>query len=426
MLKTEFDYIDYINTNKDLQDAGINTLDKAYSHYMIHGRKEGRKAKKLESNNHIKPINPINPIKTINPIKHIYPMSHILSANKTEHTHIKNKGENIKAINPINPINPITHITPTGLIKPKPFVETLKYRSETVKQNSIKTLSSPKTILKHKIALLLYVFNVELLDYFLVKIKTMYNKYSNSSECIHLYVCVCNLENPFILKENMNTDEKLINYIKGKITSSISDISNVVIGLPNKGGDIGSLLCLNKITFDNPINNTKYNFYYILHTKTNMLWRNTLCDKIFSVDINTCSNNVGMIGANRYCLLFKHKTKYRYHLDKLVKLYDINEPSTWYFIGGTIFIANSVIMEKIAKTNFSDVYDLFNTVETVDENWLNNLKIGNIDPKNCRNDFEHRLKFKKPLLSDYMFEHTYERFFGLLLHWSKLEFKKIV
>ena len=37
-----FDWIYYIDKYKDLQQAGINTLDKAWAHWTTYGKKEGR------------------------------------------------------------------------------------------------------------------------------------------------------------------------------------------------------------------------------------------------------------------------------------------------------------------------------------------------------------------------------------------------
>ena len=82
-------------------------------------------------------------------------------------------------------------------------------------------------------------------------------------------------------------------------------------------------------------------------------------------------------------------------------------------------------MNFIANTHFDIIYEMFNSNDSTDENWLHYINVSKKDAKSCKNDFEYRKKFGKSLLPDYMFEHTYERMFGLISKNLNLEIKGI-
>lgn len=53
-INKDFDWIKYVENYKDLQEAGINTKEKAYRHWINHGKKEGRTYKNINDiNNNI-------------------------------------------------------------------------------------------------------------------------------------------------------------------------------------------------------------------------------------------------------------------------------------------------------------------------------------------------------------------------------------
>ena len=138
--------------------------------------------------------------------------------------------------------------------------------------------------------------------------------------------------------------------------------------------------------------------------------------KIFNVDIEKLSDKVGIVGSKKWSLKFSNKHLYRSHINFLTKMYNIKELDSWIFIGGTIFLANSKIIKYIAHTNFQQVYNKLNNLNSIDDNWLRMAKIFKKNTNGCSNDFKYRTLHpkRKSLMSDYMIEHTYERIISLI------------
>jgi hypothetical protein len=86
----------------------------------------------------------------------------------------------------------------------------------------------------------------------------------------------------------------------------------------------------------------------------------------------------------------------------------------WQFVAGTMFLTRMEIIQYIVSHQIDEVYHLLNRINSVDINWLSVIDKLQKDAKGTCNDFQYRLRYGKPLLSDYMIEHTYERIIGLI------------
>ena len=61
LTKDNFDWEAYVSRNSDLQRAGINTLDKAWNHYVNSGQREGRIASIILKPKQTTTVAPMNP-----------------------------------------------------------------------------------------------------------------------------------------------------------------------------------------------------------------------------------------------------------------------------------------------------------------------------------------------------------------------------
>ena len=114
--------------------------------------------------------------------------------------------------------------------------------------------------------------------------------------------------------------------------------------------------------------------------------------------------------------------RFKYHLNDLCRIYDLDADQKWYFIAGTMFLSNIQIIEYIVDHDLVEVYSMLNKPDSIDINWLTIVteELGK-DPKGAGNDLQYRLVYGKPLHPDYMIEHTFERIIGLIC--LKLGFK---
>ncbi len=109
--------------------------------------------------------------------------------------------------------------------------------------------------------------------------------------------------------------------------------------------------------------------------------------------------------------------RFKYHLDPMCQTYEVNNQCAWQFVAGTMFIAHIDIIKYIANHQVDQVYSKLNRPESLDINWLtivtDELKR---DPRDAGNDLQYRIKYGKPLHPDHMVEHAFERVIGLISH----------
>jgi len=272
------------------------------------------------------------------------------------------------------------------------------------------------TRINFKVAVTIYLFGLKLLDYFANYVLKL--KHSLGEENVHVYVGITLLSERQDLDIDLNAkEEQAIKAIKLKI-----ECINVQI-IENRGGDIGGLMQLfktvnNQGSQGSQASQYQYQYCYHLHSKSDKIWRNGLCFPLLHLNLNNLikKSDIGLIGSKKYMFTFKHSDKYEYHLKNLRSLYNLKKLSEWQFVAGTIFIAKIDIVKFIATCNFDEVYQLLNTNDTIDQNWIDIITKLKKNPNNCGNDYAYRSKSvgRKSLLSDYMIEHTYERILGCI------------
>lgn len=198
-----------------------------------------------------------------------------------------------------------------------------------------------------------------------------------------------------------------------------------IITNQNQGGDIGGFLLLSEAIYQSQIN---YNYCYFFHTKTNNQWRNTLVSDIVNIKLENLDdiNNFGLTGSRFHLHQFKYypNCHYDYHFKKLCQVAKIplSDGDIWYFIGGTIFLFNIQVVEFLNQVGIKQLHCLLNTTETIDVNWQN-IAVNHCKKnlRNTNNDYHYRQLYKCSLVSDFMIEHTFERFFGLIVQHLKLK-----
>ena len=206
-------------------------------------------------------------------------------------------------------------------------------------------------------------------------------------------------------------------------------VATKFIQTPNKGGDIGGLLQMIKYMYEhymNIVNKTSYWMFF--HTKGRNEWRQQLCLAISRYPLDKLLNNasVGIIGSRKWVHKFGPNINKSYydsfarHLRTLNKYYRLDINSDWKFIAGTMFIINRHIIHYIYQSNLDQVYQLLNTLNSVDENWVTMVEENGLDRKDHGNDLSYRWVEGEPLLPDYMIEHAYERLVGLICQHLKL------
>ena len=181
----DFDYNYYISTYPDLSKSNIITHKQAYLHWLNNGCYEGRKYRNIKTNE-----------------ISIYQM------------------------------NKKTRFIRNNLF-PLP-----SHPSHLPSHPSHPSSSLPITIKDFKIAILIYMYDINMSLYFKNKISLLMNKYDN----IHIYIGIKTFENKFISSS----------FDIYKFINSHFDYKNVFIHLfdieeNSKGGDIGGFLKLSKI-----------------------------------------------------------------------------------------------------------------------------------------------------------------------------------
>lgn len=364
--KDDFDWEYYLQKNEDIKRAGNTTLDKCYRHWITYGCYENRWVRSLS---------------------------------KLQELQVKLKtGEKFACC-----VVPQRTIGATGPIGPR-IID-----------------------LKFKIAIMVHIFDVHLINCFVRYINSLNDKYVPSN--FDVYINIVEEDNPY--KENL----------RSYVTEQISHINNKSIShfySKNKGGDIGGFLLLSKIVVSS---NTDYRYVIFVHSKNKSTWRKDLCRAIFDIDFETLPKNpkTGIVSAKKWIYEFNpvkipdEYKKYKYHLIDLYKIYELTGetqipqiqslptvpvlpvvPAMWSFIAGTMFLTDISIIKYIVSHEVNRVYDMLNSLNSVDINWVYVMNSLGKDTLGTTNDYQYRLKYGKSLLSDYMIEHTYERIIGLI------------
>ena len=326
--------------------------------------------------------------------------------------------------------------------------------------NTILLNNNQKFNMKRQFAIMLYIFNHKLINFYITILNNFMKSYTN----FDIFIAIVdhndyskNLFNKFINNNNINkinnNEDKDINNNNYDNYHNFNNYDNVnlnIFDIQNKGGDIGGLLFLTKKLFEHynfNNDNIPYKFVTFAHTKTNTQWRIKLCNAVFNYDykklfneINNSNNtnnsnnssnyynNIGMIGSKSWNYTFKDNTKtfYQYHLNTLRNYYKINfnndkKYESWNFIAGTILTMNIKIISHIYNNNINEVYDKMNVDNSIDIAWIDAIKFKKLKNKDCFNDLYYRKNYGKSILSDFMIEHTFERIIGLISKHYKLQ-----
>lgn len=262
------------------------------------------------------------------------------------------------------------------------------------------------------IVILLHLYNLNLMDEFILKINRFiklngmydfyikinipvaknieeFNKFNSSTNDtkLELIYKFCLASTPYhqeiLTQYNCYILYSIARYLWQRLNIPANNIQ--IIFSENRGVDIGGFFLL----LDQLIkSNLKHDYIVKLHTKSNMKWRNKLLailnlnlkkylhkfDCIYAFKKN-CSDENGIEIASR--LLLK----------KILQYYNFPEKEKFEYAAGTMFIASSKVTEFFKKY---DRIDLFNQL-----NLGYNKKSG-------------------------LIEHGYERFFGYLIEFLKL------
>jgi hypothetical protein len=267
--------------------------------------------------------------------------------------------------------------------------------------------------------IMLYMYNINMLTYYNKFIETYENKFKNIN--IHVIVTVPLFENPFI---KMNVSDYIhaafINLKKSKVYINICTTEEEC-----KGGDIGGLINTSKYAMELETKlGVEFKWSMFLHSKTKLSWRKELSNPLFLYNVRLLNDKCGIAGSKKWFLNFDRKknSNYDLHILTLCKYFEIDETKfqQWKFIGGTMFILNRQIVSELSLHN--DVQNVLNTHTSRDENWITLVHNRKLQRSECNNDYEYRHKFGKSLLSDFMIEHTFERFIGLICLKLNLEY----
>lgn len=382
----DFDFSFYKTKYKDLNI--FNTDKQLYLHWYNFGCHEGRVIKRLNGTQiqYVFPENFKKP-KIIDILK-TTPVPNSVPASRFFKTTL---GPSLKSI-PNSTLKPDLKPALNSTLKPA-----LNSTLNSTLKPTLKTLK-PLLSLNNKVAVLLYIFNHKLIYYYVNLLKRFGVKYNNFH--VHIaFVGEIDISKYFMEFNNVN-----------------------IYKVENKGGDIGGFLLL-----CDKIADMNYKYIIFAHTKTNNNWRHQLCNPIFNFDYHTIlDKNITMIASKKWVMEFKDdgKTRYNTHLNYLYDLYnvDVKLPLKWKFVGGTIMALSFDVIKIIKDNQLNVLYEKLNYNNSVDNQWLNEIKRLHLDNKNCYNDYNYRKIYNKPLLSDCMIEHTFERFIGFIVcHLTKNE-----
>uniref|UniRef100_A0A6C0BKB2 Uncharacterized protein n=1 Tax=viral metagenome TaxID=1070528 RepID=A0A6C0BKB2_9ZZZZ len=269
--------------------------------------------------------------------------------------------------------------------------------------------------LKFKIAVMIHVFDVNLIKFFVSHLIQLSHNYC--PENFEIYWNIVQEDNPY--------QGDLRQYVRSLVSDLPYQHCHYQYSL-NRGGDIGGFLLLSQSVVNSGIN---YKYVMFVHSKNKRIWRIDLCRCLFDIRYEQLdrSPGVGMISAKKWINSFDPKKqteefrRFRYHLIELSKFYRVPIDQAFKFVAGTMFLAKYEIIQYVVEHEWQQVYQLLNRVESVDVNWLTVMNEMGKDPQGTTNDYQYRLKYRKSLHSDYMIEHTFERIIGLICQQLHLE-----
>jgi hypothetical protein len=283
-----------------------------------------------------------------------------------------------------------------------------------VRSNMAKAIRkrSDPVILPFKVAIMIHLYDSKkVTNSLLVSILKILTRYDKSN--FHWYINIANSHNACQLKAMVD------HMLKGK-TPHLCVMFN-----QNRGGDIGGLLLLSQAVANSV---HRYSYCYFFHTKSNNNWRYALVGDVSNVKLETLDEvlDFGLVGSKKHLHRFTYHPNchYEYHLRSISESLGVplEQGESWHFIGGTIFLMRAEIVEFLGRRDLSPLYRSLNTPDTVDINWQ--AVVGDHLKKNLRganNDYHYRQLYKCSLHSDFMIEHTFERFIGYLVKHLKLK-----
>ena len=271
---------------------------------------------------------------------------------------------------------------------------------------------------KPQFIIMIHVFTVSVLQNLVLHISHMVSRYP----AYNFFIIVNIAEHPDISyrEEHINRCRQVFERFR---------VSATFIQTPNKGGDIGGMLQMIKYMYEHHTDIVgKTPYWMFFHTKGRNKWRQQLCLAIsrYPLDKLLSEKHVGIVGSRKWAHKFGPNINKSYyegfisHLRTLNKYYRLDINSNWKFIAGTMFIINRNIIHYIYQSNLQEVYQLLNTLDSVDENWVAMVEQKGLDRKGHGNDLSYRWAEGEPLLPDYMIEHAYERLLGLICQQLKL------
>lgn len=414
----DFDWKYYLNKNNDLFKCGIRAKSDLYRHWINCGCYENRLVRRVSSGEELR----VGLDREEKMIQSKEEIDRIIMENE-KMIHLKKKGVTITL-----PMSPSIKTLIDYNTNTKRSTS-MKVEHQNKKIPSIRLMQKQPVIkLNFKMAIMIHIFDIELCSFYINYLNKISNKYCQDD--IDIYINFVLEENPFSKDENI---------VKEAIDKHIQNISNSNMYYcfsENRGGDIGGLYVLSKIVNEKVINEkVDYKYVIFAHTKKNAEWRKDLVKAIFNYRFENLpkKTNLGILGCKQWIYTIEPRVKsstnelnrYKYHLDDLCKMYDVEEEvkSSWRFIAGTMFIADIRVIQYLVKDeNVSGaVYYRLNKLSTLDVNWhnivVNELKL---DPLGAGNDLAYRMRYGKPLHPDYMIEHTIERLIGLICKKLKL------
>lgn len=270
---------------------------------------------------------------------------------------------------------------------------------------------NPK-ILPFNVAILIHVYDsLKITNDLILSILTLLKYYDKSN--FDWYVNI---------GESDNVD-KLFELIKSKLDPISKRLT--IISSPNRGGDIGGFIRLVQTVTATRIN---YKYCFVFHTKTSDSWRKSLVNDIIKIKLEKLIDfyDIGIVGSKQHIHNFKYTSDslYAYHIKSISKrlAIPVNYGEEWLFVGGTIFLVNYKIISFLGTLDLNGLYSDLNTVDTIDQNWrdivIHKFKK---NTKNTNNDYHYRKLYGCSLQSDYMIEHTFERFIGYISKYLNLK-----
>ena len=264
-----------------------------------------------------------------------------------------------------------------------------------------------RIMLPFKVAIMVHFYkNVDVNRRVLKSLIPFLNHYHEDS--IHFYINIINSE----VEDSLH--ESVVN------TFSERNKNVTIYHNENRGGDIGSFLILLSKVLTSGID---FRYLMFFHTKSDHMWRTSLVKSLNTLYLERLDGfpDLGILGCRDHVYRCNYaKNNYQSHFKTIETTLDceINLPSNdnyIHFIGGTIFLLNMDVVRWLDPERLIELYKRLNTVDTIDENWQKMATTLKKRTKDTNNDYHYRQLYGKSILSDYMIEHTFERFIGALV-----------